>query len=248
MKELGELIRAARDGKGLSIEQAAAETRIRRSYLEAMEDGDFRIFPGSAYATGFLRNYATYLGLNPDEILQTYHVMAPPPGISITPATTVGAERMKRRSRRRTMWTLASVGVVVLCGFAIKEHNDLNQVPQAGNGNHPRATATLPSLQTHPNRDSGDQAPHGLVQSQAVIHVKALDTAWVRITKNGHQVYWGPVQAGTSKKWHGHKLKIATHHSSAFKVWVDGTRAWRFSHVSGRVRIVATPFSWHRIH
>jgi cytoskeletal protein RodZ len=44
------------------------DTKIRVKYLAALEDGDFGDLPGDVYARGFIRNYATYLGLDPDDI------------------------------------------------------------------------------------------------------------------------------------------------------------------------------------
>jgi cytoskeletal protein RodZ len=44
------------------------DTKIRAKYLGALEDGDFSDLPGDVYARGFLRNYATYLGLDADEM------------------------------------------------------------------------------------------------------------------------------------------------------------------------------------
>jgi cytoskeletal protein RodZ len=44
------------------------DTKIRTKYLAALEDGDFTDLPGDVYARGFLRNYSTYLGLDPDEM------------------------------------------------------------------------------------------------------------------------------------------------------------------------------------
>ena len=43
------------------------DTKIRMKYLTAMEQGDFAELPADVYARGFLRNYASYLGLDPDE-------------------------------------------------------------------------------------------------------------------------------------------------------------------------------------
>ena len=243
MRELGDLIRAAREAKHVSLEQAAAETRIRRAYLDAIEDGDFRIFPGKAYATGFLRNYSTYLGLNADEILQTYHAMAPQAGgITIAPATTVGVERLRRKSRRRTLWTAAVIMLLALCGYAIKSYST---PPPVAAGHLPKTPKTTPSIpnQVLLNRDrNADQPP------SAVIRIKAVDTAWVRIMATGHQVYWGPIHKGTSKKFRGGHLKLVTHRSSAFKIWIDGIRAWHISKIQGKVGMIAGPYGRRLIH
>jgi cytoskeletal protein RodZ len=65
---LPEVLRAARERKGVDLYRAERDTRIRVRYLAALERGDYRELPGSVYTKGFLRNYALYLGLDADEI------------------------------------------------------------------------------------------------------------------------------------------------------------------------------------
>ena len=66
---IGQKLRQARQGRNLSLEQAANETYIRQHYLEALERGDFNQLPSKAQARGFLRAYANYLGISPDSLL-----------------------------------------------------------------------------------------------------------------------------------------------------------------------------------
>lgn len=63
---IGAQLRAAREEKGLSLEQVAAETRIPQRHLLAIEAGDFAGLPGRTYAVGFARTYAKTVGLDQD--------------------------------------------------------------------------------------------------------------------------------------------------------------------------------------
>src|SRR3954471_8204594 len=66
---LAERLYAARKRKGVDLYRAERETKIRARYLGALERGDDADLPGAVYTKGFLRNYAIYLGLDPDEVL-----------------------------------------------------------------------------------------------------------------------------------------------------------------------------------
>lgn len=72
MSELGDRLRAARESQGISLAQAAAETRILQRYLVALEEGDYKYLPGDVYARGFIRNYALYLKIPVEELIQLY--------------------------------------------------------------------------------------------------------------------------------------------------------------------------------
>ena len=65
---VGDRLRDERESRGVDLFRVERDTKIRTRYLAALEDGDFTDLPGDVYARGFLRNYATYLGLDPDEI------------------------------------------------------------------------------------------------------------------------------------------------------------------------------------
>jgi cytoskeletal protein RodZ len=66
---LPERLLAARERKGVDLYRAERDTKIRARYLQALEHGDYRELPGAVYTKGFLRNYALYLGLDPEEVL-----------------------------------------------------------------------------------------------------------------------------------------------------------------------------------
>ena len=72
MDELGQILRQARENKGLSLEEAHEETRINVQYLEALENGEYSVLPSTTHTRGFLRNYARFLGLDPEPLIERY--------------------------------------------------------------------------------------------------------------------------------------------------------------------------------
>ena len=260
MKELGELLKAARLQKDVSLDEAASATRIRRQWLGAIEDGDFRVFPGPAYATGMLRNYAIYLGLNPDEILQTYHALTPAAPISMAPATTVGEERMRRRSRRKTSWVFISLLALLLVGFGVKKYDDNSH--STPSSSPPISTGGLvspqPASKTRLNATSGftvappsSKRTHHFVVlrpsgTTARVGVHALQHAYLHVKVNGVQVFWGPMTAGTYKSWSGRRIVISTPRGNAFRIHADGKLIGLFSRQPVRVHARITPTGFKR--
>src|SRR3954449_7444217 len=72
LPSLPERLYAARERKGVDLYRAERDTKIRARYLAALERGDYRELPGAVYTKGFLRNYALYLGLEPEEVLSQW--------------------------------------------------------------------------------------------------------------------------------------------------------------------------------
>jgi len=69
---VGAFLREARENTERSVADVAQTLRIRRVYLEAIEDGRFDELPGTTYAVGFVRSYATYLRLDVPEIVARF--------------------------------------------------------------------------------------------------------------------------------------------------------------------------------
>ena len=70
---VGETLQDAREKKGVDLPRAERDTKIRAKHLAALENGDYEELPGQVYTRGFLRNYAVYLGLDPEEIVAKWH-------------------------------------------------------------------------------------------------------------------------------------------------------------------------------
>lgn len=73
---VGAELQAARQRLGWSVADVSANLRIRLPYLQAIEDGRIADLPGNAYAVGFVRTYATALGLDPDEVARRFRAEA----------------------------------------------------------------------------------------------------------------------------------------------------------------------------
>jgi len=69
---VGALLRRTRLAKNQDLRDIASYLCIRYQFLEALEDGRYKELPGEAYANGFIRSYASYLGLNPADIITRY--------------------------------------------------------------------------------------------------------------------------------------------------------------------------------
>lgn len=63
MIHFGQRLREERVRLGLTLEEVAGATKIRTSFLSAIEKGDYKKLPSSAYVQGFVKNYIDYLGL-----------------------------------------------------------------------------------------------------------------------------------------------------------------------------------------
>jgi cytoskeletal protein RodZ len=69
---VGEILRRKRESYGQDLPTVAAQLHIRLTYLRAVESGRFKDLPGMAYASGFVRSYGDYLGLDGEELVRLF--------------------------------------------------------------------------------------------------------------------------------------------------------------------------------
>ena len=79
MTELGARLKEARLAKGYSIDDLQEITKIQKRYLTGIEEGNYATMPGAFYVRAFIKQYAEAVGLNGDELLESYKTDIPSP-------------------------------------------------------------------------------------------------------------------------------------------------------------------------
>jgi cytoskeletal protein RodZ len=114
MGELGNTLSRARRARAITLEDVERDTHVSRRYLQALENEDFSSFPAPVYARGFLRTYARYLGLNPEELLRVFPSadlivdITPLPSVSRPPDQLINVN-----------WLVAGVVAIFLLGAGV---------------------------------------------------------------------------------------------------------------------------------
>jgi cytoskeletal protein RodZ len=201
---VGPALRTARTRRGLSVEEAARDTRIRPDLLAALEDEEFDRLLGDVYVRGALRSYAGYLGLNGDKVVALYarDVDEPdPPAPPVSPMGSVG--RVLSASRVRDNQRVAVLGAITVIALALA----FGIVSRQRTAPEPAALATQaarPELDRRitadvvANRDGADvtvtvdaAAPRTVTLSEGeALSFEATSSLLVRIDPGGSTHLW----------------------------------------------------------
>src|SRR2546430_9564379 len=76
LASFGEELRREREIRGISLKEIADATKISKRFLEAIERNDHKTLPAPVFTRGFVREYAKYLGLNAEEMVNRYNYAA----------------------------------------------------------------------------------------------------------------------------------------------------------------------------
>lgn len=72
LTELGSRLKEARLSKGYSLDDLQELTKIQKRYLQAIEEGNYSIMPGTFYARAFIKQYAEAMDLDAEQLLETF--------------------------------------------------------------------------------------------------------------------------------------------------------------------------------
>ncbi len=119
---LGERFRAAREARGLSLSDVAEQIRIRSVYLAAIEEENWNAIGVPVYVRGFLRTYARFVGIDPEEAVAAFNRTQPQPPPQAG-AAREAAEGDSTRARQGSplIWIAAAVAVVLIAFVVYNE-------------------------------------------------------------------------------------------------------------------------------
>ena len=111
---LGRLLRTSREERHIDLDAVVKATKVRRHYLEALENEDWETLPSQVFVKGFLRSYAEFLGLDKDMVLDYYQ--------KVVPHERYQPHVLQSISTQSTLWRriiIISLLVMVLIGVII---------------------------------------------------------------------------------------------------------------------------------
>jgi cytoskeleton protein RodZ len=193
---VGEELREARLALGVSVEDAATQLRINKRYLQALEEGRVKDLPGAAYAVGFVRSYATALGLDADDAVRRFRDMS---GTAVAKSgDLVFPEPVPKRGIPTGI--LAAIGVAIaLAGYIAwyqwsgRGERVVDNVPplpprleRAADATAPRETPTAPVVEPPAPAPAPVAAapPPRIDPDKPRVVIRAKGESWVQIRDN----------------------------------------------------------------
>jgi Helix-turn-helix domain len=157
---IGSDLRRARTRREIDLGEVETATRIRVRYLSAIENEEWDVLPGGFYTRGFIRTYASYLGLDGDRLAEDFKREVEGASPSPPRDAPAGAPRHKpigagRELRRPQLGWLALAAVLAVGAFAIL-------VIPSGNGGGEEGTAVQPTPRPNTGAETssgGQQVP-----------------------------------------------------------------------------------------
>jgi cytoskeletal protein RodZ len=198
--DVGARLREAREGRGLTIDEISRSTRVQSRILTAIEQNDVASLPPRPYGRGFVRSYASEVGLDPESTVRDYFsqfepVAQPPRSERAEPLEAL----QEPSSPRGWLWTsalvltYAAIGAIVIAvgRWAMQPHVEIGAVGTSGvSASAPaaRPQATLP----HTASVAKASAPQAVVR----VRLEAQRPVWVTAVVDGERQVYRTLEPG----------------------------------------------------
>ncbi|MDP8969809.1 MAG: DUF4115 domain-containing protein [Actinomycetota bacterium] len=225
---IGETLRHARHQYGVALADAAAETRVRESYLAALEEEDFAALGGDVYVKGFLRSYARYLGLDPEPLVAAYRRDferddEPTPLAQQPVAPMSGA----RQPGVAVVAGLALVVVIVLAAIGLATGDQEGELQPAA----PPPVSPEPEPEPEPSPSVPPTEEPSPTPGEATVATDRLevvltvtgDESWMRVTVDGVKELEGLQAEGTTRRFTAQEeISLRIGNAGAVRLEVNG--------------------------
>ena len=209
---IGDLLRRERERQNLSIKDIEKATSIRALYIDAIEKGEYKTLPGEVYAKGFVRNYANYLKLNANEIVNAFNEeMHPQEELQDAAGSSSAEEARQEQSAERNREEYRGPKITSLESYPMekKSHGVRNALMVAaavfvvafaaliafGGDEEPSAPAPRAKTQTQQGQKQTEAAPKPAADG-VEMKLSFTDRCWTEVVVDGKTEFEGTAEKG----------------------------------------------------
>ena len=236
---IGDLLRRERERQNLSIKDIEKVTSIRALYIDAIEKGEYKTLPGEVYAKGFVRNYANYLKLNANEIVNAFNEeMHPQEELQEAAGSSSAEEARQEQSAERNREEYRGPKITSLESYPMekKSHGVRNALMVAaavfvvafaaliafGGDEEPSAPAPRAKTQTQQGQKQTEAAPKPAADG-VEMKLSFTDRCWTEVVVDGKTEFEGTAEKGKVLTLKGKdKVRITAGNAGALNYSLNG--------------------------
>lgn len=237
----GEDLRIRREELGYSLQEVEDETKIRRLYLEALENENFSILPPKIYSVGFVKNYARFLHMDTLEVIEQFKELAYSNEASenepFAYASYAGKPLLPQWLTATNVFAAAAFLILAiwignyLVGYFAGQN--IVEEPTKPPITQPSKPDPTPGIQVPEDTEDDDAIT---VPEKVKLAVTAKQNCWVRVIIDGENNFTGTIRAGEEKIFIGEKsVNIRAGNAGGIDIVFNGEKIGTFGDI-GQVK------------
>lgn len=220
---IGQKLSEKRRELGKTIKEIELILKIRSPYLEAIENDEFEKLPSLTYARAFLSDYASYLGLDKEKVLEEFDALY----LSRTEEEKFKPPKFVFPEWSGTFLAFLFLAILFFWGIYYLFSYIGSQAPAEKPQIETKTTTPEPSKPVKPSpapkKTTPTEQPAPPTPQKVTVRVRITGKAsWIRVEVDGEKVYEGMMKQGDEKKWEGKEVRLRVGNASSTEVTVDG--------------------------
>ncbi len=204
-ESFGNYLKREREYRHITLDEVSKATKIQKYYLDAIERDEYKLLPGEAYLKGFVRSYAKYIGIEPDDAILRLEAFLKQNEAKKTP---VPVKKNIIKKSKGIYIVIAIVGVLIITLIGIikrdreieikKERRSTGLVQNKGQTHAmPSETyAIQPGTETN-TVDLGQQKKEPLR-----LNIKAREKTWIMVRRDNEKPFDVILWEGNVANWY----------------------------------------------
>lgn len=201
IEDLGLYLKNIREERKVSLSQIAQELKTKPDFVQAIESNDFDKLPAPTYVKGFLRSYAKYLELDPDQIIAIYNKHYPNQSeqVLILKGKEIPRIGLKMGKSKFILWaSLAAITILIVTLGTIRISRSL----KSKNIRKKQAKPTITKRAAEKTTPLPLTIP---ISTPIRLTAQTADSVWMRVNSDGKLIFEGILAKGEEKTWRANK-------------------------------------------
>lgn len=241
-QSLGESFQEAREAKGLTLDEAAARTRILPHYLKAVEDNNYAKLPDEVFAKGFVRSYARLLALDEALVIKQFDESG---GQFYAKRNERESLKQKLEEEERQKKVTRNIVVGMVCAVVFILFVLVGRGPERPDPPMPVPAAPAPAPASLAPMPDGDQAVRAVVgqsdvernfsvalplegvipdgTKKLILDVEALERCWVQVQADQAPMQEVLLNPGDRTRWNAReRVTLTLGNAGGVRVFLNG--------------------------
>lgn len=202
---IGKKLKDERERQGISLDTVAEATKIRKLYLNALEEERYQELPQRVYATGFVANYARFLHLDAEQAVLQFKAEAYP-GETIIPPVALRKKKVRKRivrpgaKKKKNLNNILAAAIFLVVIWWLGTYIAGYITEQALKSGTPDAAPPVSQEVLAPSPSKTETVPEAARQAEGLeLKITARKDCWLEVSADGMKAYAQTIPAGTEK-------------------------------------------------
>lgn len=222
MNKMENNLKKIREKKKLSLARVSKETKIHPEVLKALEEGEFDKIPNQVYVKSFIKKYASYLGLEPQPIIENYKSVHKPVNEQLL---YVGKEKLKF-DYVKILFIIKAFLISVLAIMVIYlVANFIRHIVHRPVAKQEVITEQIPKpIEIIPPEIFQPEDVAGRIQP-LMLTIKTKNDVWLQIKVDGRKIFQNVLTKGSKEEWQAEKnFEIWAGRAEQIEVYLNGRK------------------------